>query len=152
MNSAVVFPPPTASLAFSTLPTSVIAPSLVSPNPTPNPTPLALPTLAVTPSPGIVIRGYVLHEDGRAVADVSIYLGLASYRGSVVATTNPDGYYQSDYIYIPGDEMLNVQAELPVYVFICTGPSWYDDPGLYYWRHYYGFEDKILDFIAKPIP
>ena len=115
-------------------------------------TPRVLPTLDITPAPGLIIRGYVLLANGSGLPSVNILLGFASYQGNVVASTNTDGYYQSKYIYIPGDEMINVQAELPGYIILRSGSSWSDVPGVYSWRHYFGFEDQNLDFLAIPKP
>jgi hypothetical protein len=74
------------------------------------------------------------------VAGVKIYRRFASYPGVVVAETGGDGYYQSAFQYIPGDEMVTVWAEADGYVF---------EPEQYYWRHYYGYVVKTLDFVAR---
>jgi hypothetical protein len=60
----------------------------------------------------------------------------------VIATTDRDGAYQSDFAPIPGDEMVTVWAELEGYTF---------EPEEYYWRHYYGRESRTLNFVAVPL-
>jgi hypothetical protein len=67
-----------------------------------------------------------------------------------VATTDQDGYYQSDFKFIPGDEMVRVWAELGGYTFepADEGLTW--EAGSYFWRHYYGAEERRLNFVARP--
>jgi len=112
----------------------------------PTPTSTAPPTLTSTaPSAaGLVIQGHVWlnAEEGAGLAEVKIYRRYASYPGVLVATTDADGYYQSDFASIPGDEMVTVWAELEGYVF---------EPEQYYWRHYYGYESRTLNLVAAPI-
>ena len=69
--------------------------------------------------------------------------GLAAYSGVVVATTDATGYFQSDFTFIPGDEMVSIEAELAGYAF---------DPPYYYWRHYHGYEITTCDFAATSVP
>ncbi len=77
---------------------------------------------------------------GPGLADVQIHLYFASYApGPVVATTNAEGYYETSFIYIPGDEMVTVWPERPGYTF---------DPPQAYWRHYHGFERAERNFTA----
>jgi hypothetical protein len=152
VNTAPTSSPSPESLNPSIESTLNSTPTLISSTQTSTLKPRILPTLDITPAPGLVIRGFVLLEDGKGLADVNIYLGMASYEGNIVASTNTYGYYQSQYIFIPGDEMINVHAELPGYTILRFGSSWSDEPGIYSWRHYYGFEDQILDFLAKPLP
>jgi hypothetical protein len=96
-----------------------------------------------TPQPGLILSGYVRQQDGAPLAGVKILRGFASYQPELVATTDINGFYESPYAFIPGDEMVTVIPELAGYSF---------DPAQEYWRHYYGFEDKKLDFSAIPIP
>ena len=96
-----------------------------------------------TPQPGLLIKGYVALEDGSGLPEVKIYRNFASYEGVLVATTDQEGLYQADFVYIPGDEMVAVWAELDGYTF---------DPEYYRWRHYYGYEESTLDFVAAPNP
>src|SRR3990172_5249353 len=70
-----------------------------------------------------------------------IYRGFAGYPGSPVATTDPNGHYDTGFTFIPGDEMVTVWAEKAGYTL---------DPQQYYWRHYYGYEVQTLDFVARP--
>jgi hypothetical protein len=74
---------------------------------------------------------------------VKICRSYAIYNGDVVATTNPDGYFESPFAYIPGDEMVHVWALADGYTF---------DPPFYYWRHYAYVEIRTADFVASPGP
>jgi DNA primase large subunit len=74
------------------------------------------------------------------VAGVEIFRRYAGYPGEVVATTNAEGYYLSDFYPIPGDEMVTVWAEAPELRFA---------PEYYYWRHYYGYEITGHDFTVR---
>ncbi len=111
----------------------------------PTPTRTAQPTSTSTaqPAAGLVIQGHVWlnAEGGPGLTDVKIYRRYASYPGVLVATTGQDGYYQSDFAHIPGDEMVTVWAELEGYTF---------EPRQHYWRHYYGYESKTLNFVVIP--
>ena len=105
---------------------------------------------APTPQPGLIIRGTVRTESGHGLADVKIFLALASYAGKIVAVTDPNGDYQCEAIFIPGEEMIRVWAELPGYIL-------HPDEGSskqkeFFWRHYYGLEDRVLNFNAQPDP
>ena len=115
-----------------------------------SPYPPLLPTIASTPQPGLRLRGNVHWEDGRGLAGVNILLGLASYPGRTVALTDPNGNYQSEAIFIPGDEMIRVWAEMDGFAIVPEKGS--SAPGEYFWRHYYGFEDRKLDFIVRLSP
>lgn len=97
------------------------------------------PTSEQSTEPGLILQGHVRMEDGSGVAGVTICRSFASYAGEPVATTDAEGYYQSEYTYIPGDEMVTVWAFHVDYVF---------DPEEYFWRHYYGYREETLDFTA----
>jgi hypothetical protein len=98
-----------------------------------------------------MVKGYVRLEDGSGLAGVEIYRAFSAYPGNPVATTDKDGYYESDFVYIPGDEMVRVWAELEGYTFEpASATDWSNEE--YSWRHYYGREKATLDFIAKPAP
>ena len=119
-------PPPT------TPPTSV---------PPTTPAPVTPPTeVGATQTPGLLVSGYVQTRDGTGLAGVTICRNFASYNGMVVATTDATGFFRSDFAFIPGDEMVGVWAVAPGYNF---------DPPLYQWRHYYGLEERPLDFLAS---
>jgi len=92
-------------------------------------------------TPGLIVQGHVWldREGGAGLPGVDIYRSYASYPGTVVATTEADGFYRSDLSYIPGDEMVTVWAELGGYTF---------EPALYFWRHYVGLQVATLDFVA----
>jgi hypothetical protein len=108
--------------------------------PTFTPTNTALP-------PGVIVFGEVLLSDSsldrneQGVANVEIYLALASYQGNVVDTTDSDGRYSSAYIYIPGDEMIRVWPVKEGYRF---------EPQEEVWRHYAGHEIREINFLAYP--
>jgi hypothetical protein len=109
-------------------------------------------TPTVTPSPepqptssdrtGLVVRGHVtLH--GVGLAGVEIHQRFSAYPATLIAITDENGYYESDFIPIPGDEMVSIEPELAGYTF---------DPPYYYWRHYHGYDENTLDFTAIPMP
>ena len=91
--------------------------------------------------PGLVVKGTVT-LDGQPLEGVKIYRSLASYEGEVVAVTGTDGTYRSEFMYIPGDEMVTVWAELEGYSFT---------PEQDYWRHYYGHEERTVDFTGEKV-
>ncbi len=93
-----------------------------------------------TVTPGLVVYGVVRDLSGSGVENVSIYRGYASYQGVVIATTDATGIYQSDFYYIPGDEMVRVWAERSGLVFA---------PMQYYWRHYHGYQRAECNFQAR---
>jgi hypothetical protein len=115
------------------------------------PTPMA-PTVSptgqsvlqeTTPSAGLVLQGNVT-VNGKPLAGVRIFRSYASYPGEVVATSGKDGTYRSEFMFIPGDEMVTVWAELEGYAFT---------PENVYWRHYHGYEERTLDFsVVKVTP
>jgi len=107
------------------------------------PTPTVTKTPTVTPQPGLVIRGRVrLNSSAEAgLGGVGIYRAFAGYPAVLVATTDPNGNYVAAFQNIPGDEMVTVYAQLTGYTF---------DPAQYNWRHYFGYEDRALDFVAYP--
>jgi hypothetical protein len=117
---------------------------------TPSVTPSeALPsTEPSTPRPGLILRGMVRLEDGRGLADVNIFLALASYGGRIVAVTDANGDFQSDAVYIPGDEMIRVWAEREGFGIVPEESAM--DTQEYFWRHYYGLERRVLKFVAHP--
>jgi hypothetical protein len=100
-------------------------------------TPPATPTV----EPGLVVQGYVRLQDGTGVEGVTICRSFASYEGEPVATTDVEGYFQTDFSFIPGDEMVTVWAYYEGYVF---------DPESHFWRHYFGYELATRDFVAVP--
>jgi hypothetical protein len=104
------------------------------------PTEAALPqTAKPAGEAGLALQGKVT-LDGRPLEGVKIYRSFASYQGEVVAITSKDGTYRSEFVAIPGDEMVTVWAELRGYTFA---------PEKEYWRHYYGYEERTLDFTAS---
>ena len=113
-----------------------------------SPTPELTPTLPVEPSPtsvnmpGLVVHGHVT-MNGVALSGVKIYKRFSAYPAELIATTNENGYYESDFINVSGDEMVSIQAELAGYTF---------DPPNYYWRHYHGYEITTCDFAAVTTP
>lgn len=91
---------------------------------------------SATKETGLVLQGTVT-LDGKPLDGVKIYRSFASYEGEVVAITGKDGTYRSEFMFIPGDEMVTVWAELEGYTFA---------PENVYWRHYYGYEERTVDF------
>jgi hypothetical protein len=88
---------------------------------------------------GLVVQGTVTLDE-KPLEGVRIYRSFASYKGEVVAVTGKDGTYRSEFMYIPGDEMVTVWAELEGYAFT---------PENVYWRHYHSYEERTLDFTAS---
>jgi hypothetical protein len=88
---------------------------------------------------GLLVKGTVT-LDGHPLEGVKIYRSFASYEGEVVAVTGKDGTYRSEFMFIPGDEMVTVWAELEGYAFT---------PEYEYWRHYHSYEERTLDFTAS---
>lgn len=111
--------------------------------PTVTPPPSLPPTLEspLSPTPGLIVRGRVHLQNGSGLAGVTICRNFASYPGTVVATTDADGTFQSDFAFIPGDEMVGVWP---------LGAGYNFQPDSYRWRHYFGPEDRTLDFVASP--
>ena len=129
---------PQAASPTDTL-TATMPPSV--PPTIPGVVPTTLVPVIETPQPGLIIRGSVQLADGSPVPDISICRSYASYPGTIVARTDANGYFQSQFAFIPGDEMVSVWAVAEGYTF---------QPDSYRWRHYYGSEDRGLDFIATP--
>jgi hypothetical protein len=92
-----------------------------------------------TPTPGLIIDGIVRWEDGSGISDVVICRRFASYPGVLAASTNAHGYFESDFIFIPGDEMITVWP-------IHSGISF--QPEYSYWRHYYGTRRTTINFVG----
>lgn len=90
-------------------------------------------------TPGLVVYGTVRDMSGVGIANVSIYRSLAVYPGVLIATSDVNGDYRSEFTYIPGDEMVTVWANHSRLVL---------EPERYYWRHYYGYQQKECNFLA----
>jgi len=108
-------------------------------------------TPVITPRPGLLVEGHVYLQDGSGLAGARIYRKFASYPGVLVATTDSNGYYRCEFQPIPGDEMVGVWAELEGYNIVPKDSTWTWEQGTYSWRHYYGYEERTLEFIAKEI-
>ena len=91
--------------------------------------------------PGLVVRGRVRLTDDSGLADVRLCRSFAAYPGETVAISDRNGFYQSEFVDIPGDEMVSVWPEAEGYRF---------EPRFYDWRHYHGYEVRLLDFVAIP--
>jgi hypothetical protein len=122
--------------------TAPIRPTLVAPTTPPTEQPVTQDNSAIEET-GLVLLGAVT-IDGRPLEGVKIYRSFASYEGEVVAVTGKDGTYRSEFMFIPGDEMVTVWAELEGHTFTPENVNW---------RHYFGYEERTLDFVgakAKP--
>jgi hypothetical protein len=120
--------------------TAPIAPSPVVPTVLPTEQSVTQDNSA-TGETGLVVQGTVT-LDGRPLEGVKIYRSFASYEGEIVAVSGKDGTYRSEFMFIPGDEMVTVWAELDGYTFT---------PENEYWRHYYGYEERTLDFSGAKV-
>ena len=87
----------------------------------------------------MVVHGRVT-LNGVGLVGVKIYKRFNAYPADLIATTDENGYYVSEFIGIPGDEMTSIEAELAGYTF---------DPPYYYWRHYHGYVAYPRDFTAS---
>ena len=139
----------TSTRTFTPAPPTQTVDSSLTPTLTPTPRPTQ-PTEG--PGPGLIVRGTVKLADGTPVEGVNIYVAFASYGGNVVAATNSDGYYSSEYIYIYSDETVRVWAEAAGYSFKPADGSAVWTGTEFYWRHYFGFEESSLDFTAISEP
>jgi hypothetical protein len=90
----------------------------------------------------MVVLGHVTFK-GAPLAGVKIYKRFNAYPADLIATTDANGYYQSDFIPIPSDEMVSIQAELAGYTF---------EPPDCHWRHYHGYETTACDLMATQAP
>lgn len=135
--------PATETFTPSPTATATDTPTVTPTIPPTSPAPVATtpPAVPLAETPGLLISGYVKLQDGAGLAGVQICRNYASYNGTVVATTDATGFFQSDFAYIPGDETIGVWPVAPGYTF---------DPPSYSWRHYYGPEERPLDFMASP--
>ena len=102
---------------------------------------LQIVTPSAEPAPGLMIYGTVKDQNSAGVENVAIYRSYSSYPGIVIATTDANGYYESDFYQIPGDEMVTIWAEK-------QGISF--QPENYHWRHYYGYERAECNFLVQP--
>ena len=93
--------------------------------------------------PGLLLKGHVRFPDGTPLPGVNIYRSFASYPAVLIATSDADGFFLSEFAPIPGDEMVTVYAELAGYTF---------EPPQVYWRHYHSYEEKTQDFTATLAP
>jgi hypothetical protein len=108
----------------------------------------SISTVSITPQPRLSVKGHVYLRDGSGLAGARIYRRFASYPGVLVATTDETGYYRCEFVPIPGDEMVSVWSELEGYSITPKDSTWTWEKGKYSWRHYNGFEERVMDFIA----
>ncbi|MFN8483481.1 MAG: hypothetical protein U0768_10600 [Anaerolineae bacterium] len=142
---------PTATATLTPTPTATAtatATLTLAPPPTATATATAgatrTPPPTETPVLGVRVRGYVRvgSDTGPGLAGVSLHVYLGGEApGPVVATTDAGGFYMSEFLYIPGQAIVNLWAEKDGYTFY---------PPLISWRHYYGAEDVAYDFVATP--
>ena len=139
------FPPPVTlthtPTATPTRPATHTPTAMATATRTPTVSPTPTDTLTPPPQAGLIIEGQVrsADTDQRGIANVKIYRSFASYPGEVVAITDQEGRYRTQFQPIPSDEMVTVWAELAGYTF---------EPKQYSWRHYFGYEARQLDFVA----
>jgi hypothetical protein len=109
--------------------------------------PIVIREATSTPEPQIHVYGRVSMEDGTGMADVGIYVGVVcipGLAGSLVATTDQEGYYEGETDCPFGhDETMRVFAVLEGYTFV---------PELDCWRTYGYCPGKQTDFVAFPFP
>jgi hypothetical protein len=106
-------------------------------------TPTATPT--ATGALGLEVSGHVRlgNPSGPGLPGIAVQVFLASYSTpAATAVTDSSGYYATDLIPIPGDEMITVRPVDTTYGF---------EPTQYYWRHYHGEENAVRDFAASVI-
>ena len=102
---------------------------------------LQIVTPSAEPAPGLKVYGTVKDQSNAGVENVAIYRSYSSYPGIVIATTDANGYYESDFYPILGDEMVTIWAEKQGLTF---------KPENYIWRHYFGYEQVELNFLVQP--
>lgn len=108
------------------------------------PSPTCTPTESATPLPGLRVSGFVRLNDssGPGLSGVRVLLAFSSYPAHETCTTGADGHYETSFNFIPGDEMIRVWAELEGFSF---------DPAMHYWRHWFGRENAVRDFVASSL-
>jgi hypothetical protein len=114
-----------------------------SPSAAPTHTPTATPT--ATGAQGLEVSGHVRLDGpaGPGLPGITVQVFLASYSTpAATAVTDSTGYYATDFIPIPGDEMITVRSLDATYRF---------EPTQHYWRHYHGAEDAVRDFVASAV-
>ena len=121
------------SISSSVIPTATV--------PIPTDTPTPRPTIPPGAT-GILLRGHVT-VNGMGLPGVKMYRNIAVYPAEVIAITDENGYYESEFFSIPGDEMISLEPKLEGYTFT---------PPYYYWRHYHGYVEYTWDFTAAPAP
>ena len=114
----------------------------LSQTPTPTLTPAPPPFPPSSGDPGMVVRGRVT-LNGAGLPGVMVYKRFNAYPRDLIAITDENGYYLSEFIPIPGDEMTSIEVELAGYTF---------DPPYHYWRHYHGYVAYTWDFEATAAP
>ena len=107
------------------------------------PYPVDIPTIApeIKATPGLIVHGFVRLVDGTPLSDIIICRSFSAYPGQPVAITDNNGYFHSDFTYIPGDEMVSLWPFAEGYAF---------EPACYGWRHYGGFSRALYEFMARP--
>jgi hypothetical protein len=80
---------------------------------------------------------------GPGVPGITVQVFLAGYTTpAATAVTDSTGHYATEFIWIPGDEMITVRPLDASHSFA---------PAEYYWRHYAGTENAERDFVASAI-
>jgi hypothetical protein len=142
--------PPAATPVTTTLIPITGSPSVVTnPNPIVDYPSQCPPTPSIEEKPGLLIKGFVYSADGAGLPGAKIYLALGPYNPDLAATTDDKGCYQINFRSIPGDEMMTVKAELTEYTLVPADKNLAVNGNIYYWRHYYGFETQVLNFVVQ---
>lgn len=144
-EAATPTPTFTAELTPSSTPTPSASPT-DEPSATATSEPTATPTATAAQISGLVVFGKVQVDDSapgqsrKGLAGVEIRLAFASYPGKVVAITDGEGSYISDFIAIPVDETIRIWAEKDGYRF---------EPSEEAWRFYVGYyQEREINFLA----
>jgi hypothetical protein len=88
---------------------------------------------------GVVIQGRVSHNC-EGTPKVEIYLRVGDFPSEVIAITDNNGYFKSDLIKLPGDEILEVWAGVEGFTF---------EPEKSSWRHNARYGERTLNFTAS---
>jgi hypothetical protein len=96
----------------------------------------------------LVVSGYVWKQDDPSdpqnltgVPGVEILMSISGENMGVVAVTGENGFYESDFIAYEGDAEIRVWPAKEGFTF---------ESQMNEWRHYHGYEERRVDFLAVP--